>query len=89
MDMKTSNMQIYIHEPMFSKRFKLTCAPIKDSDEHAHPYSLIKVSDRQYIDSQGSNVASGGKLRLKSDCRDAQTDLNLRCMAKPTCKYAN
>ena len=64
LDMKTSNMQIYIYEPMFNKRFKLTCAHIKDSDEHAHLCSLIIVSDGQSLGSQGSNIASGGKLRL-------------------------
>ena len=35
--------------------------------------------------SQKTNVSSGGKLRLWSDCVDVQTDLNLRCRHLPTC----
>ena len=31
------------------------------------------------MSNQGSNVLSGVKLRLLSDCADAQTDLNHRC----------
>ena len=36
--------------------------------------------DPQSMGSQGSNVSSGGKLRLLSDCVAAKTDFNLRCM---------
>ena len=35
--------------------------------------------------SQGSNVSSGGKLRLCSDSADAQTDLNLCCTHLLSC----
>ena len=37
------------------------------------------------LGSQGFNVSSGGKLRRRSDCADAQTDLNLRCTHLPIC----
>ena len=62
---------------MSSKRKKLACAPIKDSDQPVHPHSLIRVFDGRSVSSQGSNVGSVGILRLQSDCVDAQTDLNL------------
>ena len=34
--------------------------------------------------SQESNISSGGKLRLWSDCVDVQTELNLRNTHMPT-----
>ena len=58
------------------QRFRSACAC-------AH--GLIIVFDRLSMGSQGSNVSSDGKLRLKSDCADVQTDMNLCCMHKPTC----
>ena len=36
--------------------------------------------DPQSMGSQGSNVSSGGKLRLLSDCVAGKTDFNLGCM---------
>ena len=32
-------------EPVFSKRYKLACVPIDDSDQPAHPRSLIRAFD--------------------------------------------
>ena len=72
-------------EPVTTNRYKLACFPIEDSDQAAHPRSLIRVFDGRFMGSQGSNVSSGGKLRLWSDCADAQTCFNLRCMHMPTC----
>ena len=43
---------------------KLACAPIKDSDQPAHLYSLIIVFDGHSMGSQRSNVSSGRNLRL-------------------------
>ena len=70
---------------MPSKRYKVAYAPIEDSDKTAHLRSLIRVCDGRSMDSQGSSVSIGGKLRLCSDCVDAQTDLNVCCMHMPTC----
>ena len=36
---------ILIFEPVFSKRYKLACVPIDDSDQPAHPHSLIRAFD--------------------------------------------
>ena len=63
----------------------MACAPIKDSDQTAHPCSLIRVFDGHSMGKQESNVSSGGKIKLWSDCAGARTDLNLRCMHMPTC----
>ena len=60
-------------------RYNLTCAPIEDSDQLAHPRNLIRVFGWRTMGRQESNVSSGGKLWLCSDCVDAETDLNLRC----------
>ena len=70
---------------MSSKRYKLACALIEDSDQPVHQHSLIRVFGGRSVGSQGSNNSSGGKLRLRLDCADAQTDLILRCMHMPTC----
>ena len=74
-----------IQEPVTSKRYKLACALIKYSDQPAHPRSLIRVFDKPSMDSQVSNVSSGGKLRLWLDCANAQTLLNLRYTHMPAC----
>ena len=50
-------------EPVSSKRYKFACAPIKDSDQSAHPRSLIRVFDGRSKGSQGSNDSSSEKNR--------------------------
>ena len=37
--------QFLSQEPVSSKRYKLACAHIEDSDQPAHPRSLIRVFD--------------------------------------------
>ena len=71
-------------ESVSSKWYKLACATIKDSDQLAHPYNLIRVFDGCSIGSQGSNIYSVGKLTLCSYCVDAQSDLNLCFKHMPT-----
>ena len=44
-------------EQVSGKRCKLACAPIKDTDQTAHPCSLISVFDGHSVSSQGSNNA--------------------------------
>ena len=51
------------NEPVSSEMYMLACAPIEDSDQPAHPRSLIRVFDRSSMGSLGSIVSSGGKLR--------------------------
>ena len=51
-------------EPVTSKLCKLACASIEDSDQPAHPYSLIIVFDGHSMGSQWSNISSDGKIRL-------------------------
>ena len=57
-----------MNELVSSKRYKLACAPIKDSDQPALLRSLIRVFDGCSMGSQGSNVSSGRKLRLVKVC---------------------
>ena len=61
-------------EPMSSKRYKLACAHIEDSDQTARPRSLIRAIDGRSMGCQGSNVSTGRKYSLYSDCADAQSD---------------
>ena len=63
----------------------MTCAYIEDSDQPALPRSLIRVFDSRFLSSEGSNASSGIKLRLLSDCTDAQTDSIIRCTHMPNC----
>ena len=53
---------------MSSKRYRLACVPIEDSDQPAYLFSLIRVIDRCSLGSQGSIVSSGGKVRLMRLC---------------------
>ena len=54
---------VKILEPMSSKKDKLTCMHIKDSDQPAHLLSVISLQWALYaMGSQGSNISSGGKL---------------------------
>ena len=60
-------------------RYRFACVPIEDSDQPAHPRSLIKVFDGRSMESQGSYVSSGATLRLWSDCAGEQTEMKFRC----------
>ena len=52
-------------ELVSSKRYKLACLSIKDSDQPGHPLSLISIFDVCSVGSQGSIVSS--------DCANVQT----------------
>ena len=60
-----------------SKRYQLAYAHNENSGQTAHQRSLIRVFDWRSMGSPGSNVSSGGNLRLWSDWADAYTDLSL------------
>ena len=60
-------------EPESSKRYKLACAPIKDSALPAHLCCLFRVFDRRSLGSQGPNLSSHGKLRLIRLCIQIST----------------
>ena len=60
------------------KRYLRTCAPSEDSDQPAHPRSLIRIFTGRILERQGYNVCSCEQRRLRSDCADAQADLSLR-----------
>ena len=47
-----------------SMRKKLACVPIEDSEQPAHPHSLIRVFDGRSIASQESSISSGRKLSI-------------------------
>ena len=47
-----------------SERYNVVCAPVEESDQPALSRSLIRVFDGSSMDSQGSNISSGEKLRL-------------------------
>ena len=54
-----------------------------------HLHRLIKLFEGCFMGSRGSNVSTGGKLRLWSDCSDAQNDMTLLCTYMPTYKWAS
>ena len=43
--------------------YKITYAPSEDSDQPAHPHSLIRVFEGHSVDNQGSKVFSGGRRK--------------------------
>ena len=57
--LKAGNQSNY--EPVSCKMYKLACAPTKDSDQPAHPRSLIRAFDGRSMGNKGLNVSSGGK----------------------------
>ena len=66
--------------------------PAKGTSWHVHPsktlismciHTIWSESTMGALESQGSNISSGGKLRLWSDCVVTQTDLNLGCTHMP------
>ena len=64
-------------EPQREKTYLQTCAPNEDSDQPAHPRSLIKIFTGRVLDSQGCEVSWCGQWRLRSDCATAQVDLSV------------
>ena len=71
------------NEPISSERFKLECAAIEDSDQTAHPRSLIRVCDGPSMDSQGFNASSGGKLDTDSNDISEASSSHMR-MSEPS-----
>ena len=65
--------------------YKLAYALIEDSGQPARMRRLIRVLDGRSMGSQVSNISQGGKLRLWSECVDAQSDSNLRYTHVPAC----
>ena len=63
----------------------LESASSEDSDQIAHPRSLIRVFTGRSTDSQSPNDSSSGYRRLYSDCVVVQIDLSLRRADMPTC----
>ena len=56
-----------LFESVSSIRYKLAFVPIEDSDQPLYQHSLIRAFDGHSLGNQGSNIFSGGKLRLQSD----------------------
>ena len=68
--------ETYSYKPGHNISYKIACVPSEDSDQPAHPRSLIRVFTGHSLGSQGSKASSGGQRRLWSDCADVQADLS-------------
>ena len=55
---------------------RLQVRPRDDSDQLAHPRSLIRIFTGHSVGSQGSKAFSGGRRKLRSAYADAQADLS-------------
>ena len=66
-----------LNEPHYQKILLRTCAPSEDSDQTAHPRSLIRIFSGRFWESQGRKVYSCWQRKLRSDWAEAQ-DLSLR-----------
>ena len=53
---------------------RLQVRPRDDSDQLAHPRSLIRIFTGHSVGSQGSKASSSGRRKLR--CADAQADLS-------------
>ena len=67
-----------IFEPEHEKTCPLTCAPNEDSDQPAHPHSLIRVFVVCEKTLCSLCYRKCAQWRVWSDCANAQADLNLR-----------
>ena len=55
--------QVQGRRVMSPESYTFACVPIEDSDQPAHPPSLIRVFDRPSTGRQGSNISLGVILR--------------------------
>ena len=55
-----SSVKAQLYGPLSSKRYKLGCASIGDSDQFAHPRSLTRLIGGLSMGSQAPNVSLGG-----------------------------
>ena len=75
------------HEAVSTKRYKLACAPMEDSDQTAHLCSLIRVFDGPLSVANGSTFLH---LEILDSIRTADTDFEIDlmvfCMHMVTCR---
>ena len=74
------------HEPGQNTSYKIVCAPSEDSDQPAHPRSLIRVFAGHSVGSQISEASLGGQWRLWEACVDVQADLSLCWVLMQFCR---
>ena len=67
-----------IYEPAHSKTYNKICVTSKDSDQPVFPPSMARVLVYPSLDSPEAVEATRDQQRLRSDCAEAQADLNLR-----------
>ena len=66
------------YEPQREKTYPLTCAPTEDSNQPAHPRSLIRAFVVRMKKLCILGYPKSAQRRFRSDCANAQSDLNLR-----------
>ena len=67
-----------IRSPRAWESYLLTCAPNEDSNQLAHPHSLIRVFVEEILHPWLQVYKKYAKRRFWSDCANAQADLNFR-----------
>ena len=80
-----SFLVLYNSEPGNSISYKIISPPREDSDQPAHPRSLIRDFAGHFVGNQGSTVSSGEQRRLWSACANAQAVLSLRSAHMRSC----
>ena len=75
-----------LNEPDHIFSCKTACAPSEDSDQPAHPRSLIRVIVWHTVRNQGSKTSSNGQPRLWPAYANAQDDLSLRLAHMLSCR---
>ena len=64
--------------PVHSSSYEIVCAPIEDSDQPAHPRSLIRVFAVRLKSLRIIGYPHNAPRRLLSDYVDAQADISLQ-----------
>ena len=78
-----------LFEPPYDKTNKMACAPSKDSDQHGHPPSLIRVFAVRMKKAWVLSYPLSAQWRLWSDWADAQADLSLCWEHMPFCWFCH
>ena len=74
---------------IWAKTYKMTCAPIEDSDQPGHPPCLIRVFAVHMKKVGVLSYPFCVQQRLWSDWADAQADLSLHWAYMPFCRFCH
>ena len=78
--LKTETATVSIFEPVSSKRYKLACAHIENSEQPAHPCNLIRVFDGRSMGSKGAYFSLRWKIKTDETVRLRKLSIELNLL---------